>query len=101
MDARINNLLTRRHTGSIRGLDLMGTHTKRKRERERVEGRARGERGDGETEGRERENKIVQLHSKHYFSFFNKRFHGVVDVWQVQLSTANVSITLLQSAAGL
>lgn len=35
MDARINNLLTRRHTGSIRGLDLMGTHTKRKRERER------------------------------------------------------------------
>lgn len=77
----------------------MGTHTKRKRERE--QGEAQGEKGDGETEGRERENKIVQLHSKHYFSFFNKRFHGVVDVWQVQLSTANVSITLLQSAAGL
>lgn len=53
-----------------------------------------------ETE-RERENKIVQLHSKHYFSFFNKRFHGVVNVWQVQLSAANVSITLLQSVAWL
>lgn len=99
MDARINNLLTRRHTGSIQGLDLMGTHTKRKSER-RAEHREKGEmeRQRGE---RERENKIVQLHSKHYFSFFNKRFHGVVDVWQVQLSTANVSITLLQSAAGL
>lgn len=70
----------------------MGAHTKKEREGER--GRQR------ETEGqRERENKIVQLHSKHYFSFFNKRFHGVVDVWQVQLSATNVSITLLQSAA--
>lgn len=69
-----------------------GCAHKEKRERERE-----GE-GDRGTE-RERENKIVQLHSKHYFSFFNKRFHGVVDVWQVQLSATNVSITLLQSAA--
>lgn len=70
----------------------MGAHTKKERGGER----------ERETEGqreRERENKIVQLHSKHYFSFFNKRFHGVVDVWQVQLSATNVSITLLQSAA--
>jgi len=74
----------------------MGAHTKKEREGKR------GRRRQGDTEGhreRERENKIVQLHSKHYFSFFNKRFHGVVDVWQVQLSAANVSITLLQSAA--
>lgn len=66
----------------------MGAHTKKKREGDR-----------GTEKERERENKIVQLHSKHYFSFFNKRFHGVVDVWQVQLSATNVSITLLQSAA--
>lgn len=65
---------------------------KRKRETERAR--------EGERQ-RERENKIVQLHSKHYFSFFNKRFHGVVNVWQVQLSAANVSITLLQSVAWL
>lgn len=100
MDARINNLLTRRHTGSIQGLDLMGTHTKRNREREST-AELREKREMERQRGRERENKIVQLHSKHYFSFFNKRFHGVVDVWQVQLSTANVSITFLQSAAGL
>lgn len=65
------------------------------------DGRGRGSRGDGDAEGREGENKIVQLHSKHYFSFFNKRFHGVVDAWQVQLRAANVGISLLQSAARL
>lgn len=66
-------------------------------EQERL--RERGRPRDGGE--RERENKIVQLHSKHYFSFFNKRFHGVVDARQVQLSATNVSITLLQSAAQL
>lgn len=77
----------------------MGAHTKKKREREPERQREKGRLRDrGEREG---ENKIVQLHSKHYFSFFNKRFHGVVDAWQVQLSATNVSITLLQSVAWL
>lgn len=72
--------------------------TQRKRERP---GEAEGERETERQREREGENKIVQLHSKHYFSFFNKRFHGVVDAWQVQLSATNVSITLLQSEARL
>lgn len=76
----------------------MGAHTKKKRERA---GEAEGERETERQREREGENKIVQLHSKHYFSFFNKRFHGVVDAWQVQLSATNVSITLLQSEAPL
>lgn len=74
----------------------MGAHTKKKRA-----GEAEGERETERQREREGENKIVQLHSKHYFSFFNKRFHGVVDAWQVQLSATNVSITLLQSPARL
>lgn len=74
----------------------MGARTKGERERE--SGRGRGREGDRETEG---ENKIVQLHGKHYFSFFNKRFHGGVDAGQAQLSAANVGITRLQSAARL
>lgn len=72
--------------------------TQRKRERP---GEAEGERETERQREREGENKIVQLHSKHYFSFFNKRFHGVVDAWQVQLSATNVSIALLQSEARL
>jgi hypothetical protein len=57
LDARINNLLTQRHTGSIRGLDLMGTHTKRKRERERARrGQSTGRKGRWR-DGEERERK--------------------------------------------
>lgn len=75
----------------------MGAHTKGKR----ASGEAQGEREAEGRREREGENKIVQLHSKHYFSFFNKRFHGVVDARQVQLTATNAGITLRQSQARL
>ena len=79
----------------------MAGHTKKRRAwTGAVEGEREAERQKGER-GREGENKIVQLQSKRYFSFFNKRFHGVVDAWQAQLSATNVTITLLQWAARL
>jgi hypothetical protein len=66
----------------------MGAHTK---ERNRV-----GEHFDTLAGGGG--GKIVQLLSKHNFSFFIKRFHGVANVLAAQLTTTNDSSPLVQSA---
>lgn len=67
----------------------MGAHTKeRNRVGEHCDTLAGGVGGD----------RIVQLLSKHNFSFFIKRFHGVANVLAAQLTTTNDSSPLVQSA---
>ncbi len=69
--------------------------------KDKGEGSAGARGGGGEGAGPVGLKKIVQLLRKHYFSYFNKRFHGALCESPAQLSISNADITRLQSAGPL